>query len=142
MSHSTASTAKLTTKIVETVNDNTDSTTSFCFESNEPHENQLQVPKSSVSLENQTDAQRNSETSHISLRSSITNIAAEVFATKHITVALKCKLVTTLVITICLMILLFLAPIIWYNTNPPSAEAYVTEKIIFHNLEINSCTVS
>jgi len=143
MSQSTTATAKLATKFTgeaDTISHSTESI-SLCAENSEPHENHLQIPKSPAS-EYKTDAHRNSETSHISLRSSVKNIAAEVFTTKNITIALKCRVVTTLAVIICLMIVLFLAPIIWYNTNPPSAEEYVTEKTIFYNLEINDCTVS
>jgi len=132
-----ASTAKLTAELV-IVNDSTDSSASFCVESCDlvAHENHLQAPKNPVLVVN---AHGSNETS---LRSSVTNIAAEVFTAKSISVALKCRVVITLIVIICLMILLFLAPIIWYNTNPPTAGAYVTEKTVFYNLEVDDCTVS
>ncbi|XP_065911528.1 uncharacterized protein [Dysidea avara] len=81
------------------------------------------------------DVHMNNETLHNSLRSSARNIEAEVF----IITAVKCRLMATLIVVICVMILLFLAPIVWYNTDPPGAETYVTESAVFHNLEIASC---
>jgi len=88
------------------------------------------------------DSHRNKQTWHISLRSSVSNIAAEAITAQNIIIAVKCRLMTTLLIIFCMMVFLFLAPIIWYNTNPPSAEAYVTQTTVFHNLEVDSCIVS
>ena len=79
---------------------------------------------------------------HNSLRSSERNIAAEDFTTQNITTAVKCRLMATLIVIICVIILLFLASIVWYNTDPPGAEAYVTESTVFYNLEIENCMVS
>ena len=145
MSQSNATSAKLTIRFKEEgdIISHTENITSLCAENREPHENHLQVSKSPSPLQNKTDAaQRNSKNSHISLISSVTNIAAEVFTAKKFTIGPKCGILTTLAVIICLMIVIFLVPIIWYNTNPPSEEKYVTEKTIFYNLDIDDCTVS
>ena len=114
----------------------TESTTSFCAERSDLHDNHLQVPNNPTLLNDKMDAHVNNETLHNSLRSSVRNIAAEVFTTQ------KCRLMTTLIVIICVMILLFLASIVWYNTDPPSAETYLTESTIFYNLEVENCMVS
>ena len=150
ISNNTTSTAKLVTITVEdtdeeagAVKNSTDSTTSFCAEGSDLHGNHLQVPKNPTLLDDKMDAHISNETLHNSLRSSVRNIAAEVFTTQNITTAVKCRLMATLIVIICVMILLFLAPIVWYNTDPPSAETYATKSTVFYNLEIESgCIVS
>ncbi|XP_065910822.1 uncharacterized protein [Dysidea avara] len=145
ISNNTTSTAKLVTITVEdtdeeagAVKNSTDSTTSFCAEGSDLHGNHLQVPKNPTLLDDKMDAHISNETLHNSLRSSVRNIAAEVFTTQNITTAVKCRLMATLIVIICVMILLFLAPIVWYNTDPPSAETYATKSTVFYNLEIES----
>ena len=129
------------TEVVGAFNASKDGTI-FCAERDDLHESHLQSLKNPKLLENKMDSHRSKETWHIPLRGSVSNIVAEVFTTQNITTALKCRLVTTLTAIICIIVLLFLAPIIWYNTNPPSAEAYVTQSTVFYNLEVDSCIVS
>ena len=123
------------TEVPGAVNNSTESTSA---ERSDLHDNHLQVPNDSTLLNDKMDVHMNNETLHNSLRSSARNIEAEVF----IITAVKCRLMATLIVVICVMILLFLAPIVWYNTDPPGAETYVTESAVFHNLEIASCMVS
>jgi len=129
------------TEMDSVVSDRKGSATSFCTETNELHEENLQVPKSPTSP-NGTKETDEIKKPRYSFKGSISSLAAEVFTTRNITTAVKCRLVTILIVTICLMILLCLTPIVLYNINPPNAEKYVTESTIFYNMEVDSCSVS
>ena len=129
------------TEIVGVVSDSKESATSFCTETNELHKENLQV-LNSPSLSNDTTKTDEIEKPQYSFKSSIASLAAEVFTTRNITTAVKCRLVIILIVTICIMVLLFLTPIVLYNINPPKAETYVTESTIFYDMEVDSCSVS
>ena len=129
------------TEIVGVVSDSKESATSFCTETNELHKENLQVPNSPISP-NDTRETDGIKKPRRSFEGSITSFAAEFFSTQNITKAVKCRLVATLIVAICIMVLLFLTPIVLYNIDPPNAETYVTESAIFYNMEVDSCAVS
>jgi len=115
--------------------------TLFCTDANELHKKNLQVLNSPISSHD-TNYTNEIENSRYSIIGSMTSLVAEVFTRQNITTAVKCRLVTTLVVIIFIMILLFLTPIVLYNINPPSAEKYATESAIFYNMEVDNCSVS
>ena len=123
------------------ISDSNERATSFCTETNELHEENLQVPINPT-LPNDTKKTDEMKKPRYSFKGSITSLASEVFTAQNITKAVKCRLVTTLIVTICIMVLLFLTPIVLYNINPPIAEKYITESTIFYNMEVDSCFVS
>jgi len=129
------------TEMDSVVSDSKEKATSFCTKTNELHEDNLQVLNSSTSP-NDTKETDEIEKPRYSFKGSMASLAAEVFTTRNITTAVKCRLVIILIVTICLMILLFLTPIVLYNINPPNAEKYVTESTIFYGMEVDSCSVS
>jgi len=132
---------KITVEDIEEAGIASESVTSFCTETNELYKKNLQVPNSLISSDDNNDTNEMKK-SQYSIRNSMTSLAAEVFTKQNITTAVKCRLVTTLTITIFIMILLFLSSIVLYNINPPSAEKYATESTIFYNMEVDSCSVS
>ena len=141
-----ASDIKITVEDTEELDDTITSTavsTSFCIGSDELHKDYLQVPNSPKSLDDTKDGNGNNEIKRSSLRGSITNLAAEVFTTQNITKVVKVQLMIVLFVTICLMILLFVAPIIWYNINLSSAAScHDMQNSVIDDVNFESCSVS
>ncbi|XP_065911487.1 uncharacterized protein [Dysidea avara] len=141
-----ASDIKITVEDTEELDDTITSTavsTSFCIGSDELHKDYLQVPNSPKSLDDTKDGNGNNEIKRSSLRGSITNLAAEVFTTQNITKVVKVQLMIVLFVTICLMILLFVAPIIWYNINLSSAAScHDMQNSVIDDVNFESCSAN
>jgi len=59
-----------------------------------------------------------------------------------ITKALKCQLIATLIVTICIITSLSLVPVVLYNINPPNAGLHSIEVDAFQPLIFATCSVS
>ena len=104
-----------------------DIASSGCTGRNESHTDYLQVPSSIDTLGN---------TQH---RGSLASIVVDVFTPENITTVLKLRLATTITVIICIMLLLFVTPIVWYNVDRPTLELTTIE---YESMVRNKCNVS
>ncbi|XP_065909217.1 uncharacterized protein [Dysidea avara] len=101
-----------------------DIASSGCTGRNESHTDYLQVPSSIDTLGN---------TQH---RGSLASIVVDVFTPENITTVLKLRLATTITVIICIMLLLFVTPIVWYNVDRPTLELTTIE---YESMVRNKC---